>query len=133
VQRRRPGWSRLGTVLLAVALLATGFVAYGTVVDNRWYKIVAVDGGSMRPTLEVGDAIVITRPPHRVERGMVLVLEVDGQVVTHRVVEVRDDGSFTTQGDANRSRDDFSDADVRVVGVYRARVPRLGSLLEGWG
>jgi signal peptidase I len=123
--------ARLGTVALVAALMATSFVAYGTVVDNRWYKVVAVEGGSMRPTLEVGDAIVITRPPERIEEGMVLVLEVDGQIVTHRVVEVAGDGTFVTQGDASDRADDFPGADVAGVGLHRARVPRLGGLLDG--
>jgi hypothetical protein len=61
---------------------------------------------------------------------MVLTLEVDGAVVTHRVVEVRPDGSFVTKGDANTARDDFTANTVRVVGEYRLRIPVLGSVLS---
>lgn len=116
-------------VLFVAVLVFVVFVAYGTFVDNRWYKIVVIEGSSMEPTLSAGDAIVLTRPPDEIEPGMILTLEVDGNVVTHRVVEVRPDGSFVTKGDANEAADDFDGHDVRVVGEYRMRLPRLGRLL----
>jgi signal peptidase I len=113
-------------------LLAIGFVlfvGYG-LVNNRWYHVIAVQGSSMAPTIMSGDLIVITRPPEEVEEGMVLTLQVDTVLVTHRVVGVRPDGSFMTQGDANTVRDDFSENKVRIVGVYRFRIPMLGGLLS---
>jgi signal peptidase len=115
----------LSVVLLVLAAL----VAYG-LMDNRWYKVVAVEGNSMAPAFHAGDAVVITRPPSQVEVGMVLMLEVDGDLVTHRVVEVRDDGSFVTKGDANDEPDDYSLAEsIHVVGRVRLHVPGLGDLI----
>jgi signal peptidase I len=114
-------------VALVAILVLFVFVAYG-LVDNRWYHAVAVKGGSMAPTILPGDLIVITRPPDRIEPGMILTLEVDDAVVTHRVVEVRRDGTFVTKGDANDVRDDFSANSVRVVGQYQLRIPLAG----GW-
>lgn len=133
-----PGpWRRVATAataaLLALALLAAAFVAYGTVVDNRWYKIVAIEGASMEPALSAGDAIVITRSPERLEPGMIVVLEVEGRLVTHRVVTVRRDGTFATRGDANEYVDDWSGLDVRVAGVVRGHVPLLGRALGSVG
>lgn len=84
----------------------------------------------MEPAISTGDLIVITRPPHQIEVGQVLTLEVDGQIVTHRVVEVRPDGSFVTQGDANDSRDDFSGNTVRVVGQLQFSLPLIGALID---
>jgi signal peptidase I len=104
------------------------FLAYG-VVDNRWYHVVAVKGGSMTPTIQAGDLIVITRPPQQIQPGMILTLEVDNSVVTHRVVQVNADGSFITKGDANDVRDDFGGNTVRVVGQYQFRIPLLGGLI----
>lgn len=116
-------------VVFAVVLVLAVLVAYGTFIDNRWYKIVVIQGSSMEPTLSAGDAIVLTPPPDEIEPGMILTLEVDGKVVTHRVTEVRPDGTFVTKGDANEAADDFSGHHVRVVGEYRMRLPRLGRLL----
>ena len=118
----------VATILLVFGTLLAGFIAYG-LIDNKWYHVVAVTGGSMSPTIAAGDLIVITRPPERIEVGMVLTMEVDGAVVTHRVVAVAPDGTFTTKGDANTARDDFSENTVRVVGEYRFHIPWLGTLL----
>lgn len=133
--RRRPSAARrLGSAALTLLLLAvialTLFVAYGTVADNRWYKIVAIEGGSMAPSLEQGDAILITRPPARLEAGTVVVLQVESGLVTHRVVAVNSDGTFVTKGDANDNADDWTNVDVHVVGVVRGHVPLLGRVLR---
>ena len=125
---QRRTWLWLIDVTLVFAVAFSAFVGYG-LANNRWYRIVAVQGASMNPTLRSGDAIVLTRPPAQLEAGMIVTLEVDGNVVTHRVVEVHDDGGFRTKGDANSVLDDWGGLDVEVVGIQRARVPFLGRLL----
>ncbi len=130
-QRRDRTKQILHAVLTAVAVTALVFlvfVLYG-LADNRWYKIITIDGGSMAPTIMPGDAIVLARPPKTVEVGMVLTLMVDGHLVTHRVVEVTADGGFATCGDANEARDDWSGNKVTVVGRFVMRIPALGRLL----
>jgi len=115
-------------VVLAVALVCALFVGYG-LINNRWYHLVVVEGSSMYPTIVSGDLIVITRPPGQIEPGMILTMEVDNKIVTHRVVQVNPDGSFITKGDANEARDDFSSNRVRVIGQYQFRIPAVGALL----
>ena len=126
-------WRRwLGRIVdatLVLVLIGSLLVAYG-VVDNRWYRIIAIDGSSMSPALQVGDAIVITSPQANLETGMVVTLKVDDQLITHRVVEVFPDGTFATQGDASFARDRLQGKDVRLIGVERLRLPKLGSLLS---
>lgn len=118
---------RFVDVALILAIGFTVFVGYG-LADNRWYRIIAVEGESMRPTLVSGDAIVLTRPPAVLEPGMIVTLEVDGRVVTHRVVAT-DGSAFITRGDANDVDDDWRGVPVDVVGVQRARIPLLGRVL----
>lgn len=127
-RRLRRAAEAVATIVLVSATLIAAFIAYG-LIDNKWYHVVAVTGGSMSPTIAAGDLIVITRPPETIEVGMVLTMEVDGAVVTHRVVAVAPDGTFTTKGDANTARDDFTANTVRVVGEYRFHIPWLGNLL----
>ena len=124
---RRRSLLRIVDVALIVAIAFTLFVGYG-LANNRWYRIIAVEGESMRPTLVSGDAIVLTRPPVVLEPGMIVTLEVDGQVVTHRIVAA-DGSGFTTRGDANDVDDDWQGVPVDVVGVQRARIPLLGKVL----
>jgi len=122
-------WTRRGIdLILLVAVLVVFLIGYG-LIDNRWYRIVAVQGASMTPTLRTGDAIILTRPPSDLEVGMIVTLEVEGSAVTHRVVSVGADGTFATMGDANSVPDDWSSRDVEVIGVQRARIPFLGKIL----
>ena len=134
VEGASPRWMRRVattglTLLVLAATMLSFFVAYGTVVDNRWYKIVAIDGGSMSPSIRQGDAILVTRPPTTLKKGMIVVLQVNGRLVTHRVVTVRRDGSFRTKGDANDQADDWRNVDVRVAGLVRGHVPFFGRIL----
>jgi signal peptidase I len=114
---------------LVAALALAVFIAIG-VVGNPWYHIVSIKGGSMAPTIERGDLILVTSAPARIEPGMVLVLNVGGQAVTHRVVAVNADGSFVTRGDANHVDDDWGGQPVKVIGRYLATIPWLGAILS---
>lgn len=112
----------LGSIAL-VLLLGFG------ILGNPWYQIVKIDGGSMAPTISNGELILVAPPPARVEPGMVVVMVVGDQVVTHRVVNISADGSLVTKGDANHATDDWGGRPVQVVGAYVATVPLLGGFL----
>lgn len=127
-----PRWKRVLELsaigFLAVALALLVVVLYGT-VNNRWYQVIAVQGESMEPTIDQGDLILFTRPDDP-EAGDIGIFQVNGKIVTHRIVDIADDGSYITQGDANLTADDWSDAQVQLVGIYRARIPWLGRLWD---
>ena len=93
-------------------LLATlALVAVATVPSLFGYHSYTIEGGSMEPTLSVGDAAV-TKPssPRSLEIGDVIVRRdtQGGRPVLHRIVEVVSvDGqlAFITQGDQNNAPD----------------------------
>ncbi len=115
--------------LIILALLFLLFIAYGS-LPNRWYQVLAVTSGSMAPTFQPGDLIVISRPPEQVKPGMVLTLWVNGSLVTHRLIGLTADGELLTKGDANSTPDDWTGDDVQVKGLYRAHIPLLGYLMN---
>ena len=81
--------------------------------------IVEVTGGSMSPTLEVGDVVLI-RPlvTSELHAGdIVTVKETDGGYVTHRVTSIGADGSVALKGDANLFADSVSRTSDQIVGV----------------
>ena len=121
----------LGAVV-DLALLATlALIVFidGGILGNPWYRMVSITGGSMEPTIARGDLVVVGPVPSTVEPGMILVMTVGGQVVTHRVVTVNDDGTFVTRGDANTVDDDWTGQQVQVDGQYVATIPWLGHIL----
>lgn len=119
----------LELALLGLALVLL-LVAYG-ILPNRWYQTLYVYSGSMAPTIQAGDVILITPPPADLQPGMIVTLQVDGHLVTHRLLALQANGKFSTRGDANLWVDEWGGANVKVVGLYRARLPYLGYILGG--
>ena len=126
---RRGRVGRLGLIVvnlaIVVALVAIVFVDFG-ITGNPWYRIVGITGGSMEPTIHRGDAIVVAPAPTKVEPGMVLLMAVGNELLTHRVVAVNTDGSFVTRGDANRVDDPQPPSPSRSTGSTSRPFP-------GWG
>jgi signal peptidase I len=115
-------------VALIAALALSVFIGAG-IVGNPWYRMVTIEGGSMAPTILRGDLIVVRPAPSKVEPGMILVMTVGGEVVTHRVVAVNADGTFVTRGDANSVNDAWGSQQIEVDGLYVTTIPWLGHIL----
>jgi signal peptidase I len=128
IDRQRHAAQAVGVAALVLLVLT----AYGT-IDNQWYRVLAVQGNSMSPTLTTGDAIVITRPPENIEPGSIVTLQIDGQIVTHRYIGETPDGVPITRGDANENDDDWTNTSVTIVCVHRIHVPFLGTLMQRLG
>jgi signal peptidase I len=102
------GWTRLLLVLASRAyraMLLTLTVVAAAPLAAGWGSYV-VASASMQPSMAPGD-VVLARPTatdHRVRVGRVYVFDDParaGRLLVHRVVERRDDGDYTTAGDAN--------------------------------
>jgi signal peptidase I len=113
-------WTSVGLISLACLLMISVLLGRVGVLGYRTYSVVS---GSMSPTLDVGDVIYVTDGEPKV--GDIVVLNVDGQLVTHRIVGL-ENGGFITKGDANEYPDTFQD--VRITGIVRFHVPLLGHL-----
>jgi signal peptidase len=110
------------STLLIILLM---FLAYGS-VNNRWYRVVTVEGNSMSPTLKYGDLMVVTPPPEEVPANSIVVMSIGDSLVTHRLLGYDSAGRPITKGDANDSIDLFTNPDLRIVGICRLRLPGLG-------
>ncbi|HEY9563422.1 MAG TPA: signal peptidase I, partial [Nocardioides sp.] len=108
----------LALVVIAVAPLAVGWGAY------------VVKSGSMEPSIAVGD-VTLARPLEagdKVRVGRVFVFDDPSsrteRTLVHRIVELRDDGDYTTAGDANNLTD--------VTPLPRGAVDSQAVLLVPW-
>jgi signal peptidase len=114
-------------VVLALVLLALKLAGWQTLT---------VLTGSMRPTIDPGQAIVVSPiPASAIEPGQVITFRrPDGPgTLTHRVrrVERWTDGrlSVTTQGDANPVGETWQIAANGRVGQHRATLPAAGGAI----
>ena len=125
---------RTGTFAVLVVLAA--LVAPVTAPVSISY----VHSGSMTPTIAEGDGFLLV-PADDVRPGDVVTFHSEhrGEYVTHRVVDVTDDG-FVTRGDANPTADQAAGhpqvtrddvvGEVATVGGHLVVVPGLGLVVE---
>ena len=92
------------------------------------YRIMVVLSGSMAPTLRAGDALLIRSGVTSIHEGDVVTFQREGQLVTHRVVEVQS-AQLVTRGDANNAADPWTVPISAVEGTYVLRLPFLGYLV----
>lgn len=84
------------------------------------FRPVIVVGGSMEPTLEIGDVVIIKKlPQEQIKVGDILTykLSENGDYCTHRIIEIDENGNFKTQGDANDSPDPAIVKYNNVIGI----------------
>ena len=121
------GWS---IVLALVALLAVVFVV-PRVAGAETFTVLS---GSMRPTLDPGDLVVVRAvDPNEIGVGSVVTFQMesgDPAVTTHRVVSqgVNEHGEavYLTRGDGNESADPVWIKDVQLRGTVWYSVPYVG-------
>ncbi len=87
--------------------------------------------GTQEGHIEVGDLIFVGEAePKELKVGDVIAYMDGTMVVTHRITEVQtaEDGSiqWITKGDANNTADQDPVPEADLVGIYNARIPRLG-------
>lgn len=118
-------WLRKYTPWLLVAMIVGG-VAYTLVFVA---PMLAVASGSMEPTLPTGSRIIIHQQDDY-RPGDIITFTRDGELVTHRLIEIREDGEMITKGDANLTADVWSEPlnENHVLGkvIYMTPLTTLG-------
>jgi signal peptidase I len=115
---------RIASLVMALVVIILILLAYGS-INNRFYRVVTIDGNSMSPTFWFGDVIIITKPPSIIPIGSIIMMNVDGKLVTHRLIGY-ENGRPITKGDANPTNDNFTSKNIQIVGIYFFHIPRLG-------
>ena len=119
------------TIILAASVLFTAYVMINAArhkpVNVFGRMILHVETGSMEPSLHVGDYIVVKETDtDTLQVGDIISFysedtDIYGMLVTHRIYEVKDDGTFITKGDANPVEDSVEVAPDRIVGKYTGK------------
>ncbi len=119
--------------LISLSVLFLAFVAYGAGVNNSLYKLILVTSDSMSPVFYSGDLIMIVKvDSDQVKVGDIVTFQTKNrELLTHRVVEIKEDGEFVTKGDANEEADVWSDGWKlkKVTTKYITRIPVIGHFI----
>jgi signal peptidase I len=114
---------------LSVIAFLLGWVALVSVLMGWSPNMVST--GSMQPSISAGDVVMTAAPEPDVifDEGTVVTFEDplrEGELVTHRVVALNDDGTYRTRGDGNPVSDTTALDPDDVVGVGRLLIPSVG-------
>lgn len=114
-------------------LVYIGIIVYGLVSlpSVFGYHPLIVLSGSMEPTYRVGSVLYYREvKAEEIKEGDVITFEIEGKVVTHRVIQI-EEGEYTTQGDANESPDGKKVYYEEIKGkVSNSSIPYVGYYIE---
>jgi signal peptidase len=108
---------------IAVTAAAIYVVASGGQSTIFGYSFEVVASGSMDPTISIGDLIVVKEESAYTQGEVVTYRDFEGNLITHRIIGVADDGQFITKGDANNVADNATVAPSQIVGELVLDIP----------
>ena len=122
----------LNILLVAVILLiiiGAYYLIQIKVLNNEYanifgYTFFEVATGSMADTIEIGDAVVVELTKD-VQENDIIVFKEDNNFITHRLIEIQENGELVTKGDANNS-EDKPITESQVLGKVVYIIPKLG-------
>lgn len=104
---------------VSIVLFTVGLVGLG-------WKPYVVTSESMSPALHAGDLILVDPNATSLAVYEMVTYSDPRGLVTHRVVGLSQDGTFTVKGDANPQPDTRPVARAQVVGPVRLVLPHIG-------
>ena len=94
--------------------------------------IVAIASGSMMPTINKGDVVIIEKIKTNkkdIEEGTVIAYQYNDIIIVHRLikkVKVGNQYYFYTQGDANQEIDHYAIKEDDIIGKVNIKIPYIG-------
>lgn len=121
--------------IFSVIIITVIIIIIGLFSNLFPWWIAIVGSGSMTPTINVGDAIIIdkitTEEMSKLKVGDILVFRANRSMYTHRIIniEVRNDEYYiSTKGDRKGNVvDDWIVKSKDVIGTVKFRIPYVGS------
>lgn len=94
------------------------------------YSVLEVVSGSMEPTINISDLIVINQNKNNYKKNDIITfVDENEKFVTHRIVDVTKKG-FITKGDANKNVDLEYVSKNKIVGTYVFKINKFGSFIK---
>ena len=119
----RLNWTTIAVIFVLTVWFSTGLIGIRPTI---------IIGGSMRPTMDIGDIALVTDVDiNGIKQNDIVQYWHDGTMSVHRVVDIRQtEGSklFITKGDANKEPDINPVYPNQVLGKVVFIIPKLGSI-----
>jgi len=113
----------------AMAALAVIVLLIAAICIVMQFKPAIVVSGSMEPTIRTGSFMLIDKKDKDIEIGDIIAFINNDMQVSHRVVELTNDG-YVTKGDNNENVDFCPVSPDKVTGTVFFTIPKLGYVLD---
>jgi signal peptidase len=121
------------TTLISILLIIGILVVISAFDLNLPVKIYAVQTGSMRPAIKTGDLIFV-RNESEYKIGDIITFNSgvgeSNTVITHRIDDINEDGTYITKGDANSVNDVDFVSKEDIIGKYFFRIMYVGYVIN---
>lgn len=120
---------KLGKATIWIAFIFISFLFVMTVWGGL--RPLTVMSGSMEPSIKTGSVAIIETNLtdfKDIEKGDIITFDIGGSFVTHRAVDITEDGIFT-KGDANNARDPWIVTNDNYYGKELFSIPYIGFLI----
>lgn len=102
-----------------------------SVINIFGYKSYIIKTDSMEPTINVNDVLITKKVEQdRIKTGDVITFIKNGEVITHRITQIDENGEYTTKGDNNNIEDSFTINYENIEGKHVLTIPYLGKVVE---
>ena len=122
-------------VLAVIAAISGIGLLYAHISGLMIWEPLVIVSGSMEPTLNRGDVVILEKAQSSdIGVGDIIAYRIGDAIVTHRVIDVLEDGTLKTKGDANAEPDAYAVSVEQIVGKVKYRIPALGwiVILVNW-
>lgn len=122
-------------IVINITIIFKGFSDSDNLPGVMGYRPVIVLSGSMEPTFDTGDMILLEpiKDIESLQKDDVVAYLIGGKVTTHRIVQVTElEGKrmYITKGDYNNIEDRIAVSPEQIQGIYEGkRIPQLGNIL----
>ena len=114
-----------------IILIALSSANKISVVNILGYKSYIIKTNSMEPTISINDVVITKKvKKEKIKKGDVITFLQDGEVITHRITQIDDNGNYTTKGDNNNIEDTFKITYETIEGKHILTIPYLGKIVQ---
>ena len=116
--------------IITVVIIIGAYYMYQVKIQKKdyanlfGYSLFEVATGSMKPTIQIGDVVIVKITKDVNENDIIVYIDGD-DIITHRLVEKSED-NIVTRGDANNSEDKPIKENM-IIGQVIKIVPQLGT------
>ena len=119
------------TILMICLILFIGYYLIQIRIMNKQYANICgytffeVVTGSMANTINIGDVIIV-KINSNYEENDIIVYEKEKSYITHRIIEIKEDG-IVTKGDNNNTEDEIINKE-QILGKVIKVIPKVGTI-----